>query len=49
MKTTTTATGDVEVRRGKIARHIEQGDPVHEVKVGPFPIRWRAAVPDQPR
>ncbi|GAA3283822.1 hypothetical protein Dvina_01440 [Dactylosporangium vinaceum] len=40
-KTTTTATGDVEVRCTKIAKHVEQGEPVHEAKLGAFPIRWR--------
>ena len=40
-KTTTTATGDVEVRCAKIPNHVRQGDPVHEVKLGAFPVRWR--------
>jgi hypothetical protein len=42
-KTTTTATGDVEVRCAKITNHVAQGDPVHEAKMGVFPVRWRDA------
>ncbi|GAA4264116.1 hypothetical protein [Dactylosporangium darangshiense] len=42
-KTTTTATGDIEVRCSKILKHVAQGDPVHEAKLGVFPIRWRDA------
>lgn len=36
-----TAVGDVEVRCGKPAGHVERGDERHEGKVGPFPVRWR--------
>jgi hypothetical protein len=36
-KTTTTATGDVEVRCTRPAEHPEP----HEAKLGAFPIRWR--------
>jgi hypothetical protein len=36
-----TATGDVEVRCTKPAGHVAQGDPDHEGRTGPFPIRWR--------
>jgi hypothetical protein len=38
-----TATGDIEVRCSKILKHVAQGDPVHEAKLGVFPIRWRDA------
>lgn len=36
-----TAVGDVEVRCQKAPDHVEAGDPQHEGKVGPFPVRWR--------
>lgn len=39
--TSPTATGDVEVRCGKPAGHVAAGDPQHEGRVGPFPVRWR--------
>jgi hypothetical protein len=40
-KTTTTATGDVEVHCTKPATHVADGDPRHEAKLGVFPIRWQ--------
>ncbi|MER7008475.1 hypothetical protein ABT297_36250 [Dactylosporangium sp. NPDC000555] len=40
-KTTTTATGDVEVRCTKPAGHAESGDPRHEARLGVFPVRWQ--------
>jgi hypothetical protein len=40
-KLSPTAEGDVEVRCAKPAGHVERGDPQHEGKVGPFPVRWR--------
>jgi len=40
-KTSPTAEGDVEVRCKKKPGHVEAGDPQHEGKVGPFPVRWR--------
>ncbi|HTJ35230.1 MAG TPA: hypothetical protein VL738_18545 [Dactylosporangium sp.] len=43
-KTTTTATGDVEVRCTKPAGHR---DAQHEAKLGVFPIRWSSAVDDE--
>jgi len=39
-KLSPTAEGDVEVRCGKTAGHVEDGDPQHEGKVGPFHVRW---------
>jgi hypothetical protein len=39
-KASPTATGDVEVRCQKAPGHVAQGDPQHEGKVGPFPVRW---------
>ncbi|WP_433080192.1 hypothetical protein ACQP2P_41045 [Dactylosporangium sp. CA-139114] len=36
-KTTTTATGDVQVRCTKPAGH----ESAHEARLGAFPIRWR--------
>ncbi|MGI5245164.1 hypothetical protein [Dactylosporangium sp. CA-139066] len=42
-KTTTTATGDVEVRCAKPTGHASAGDPQHEAKLGVFPVRWRSA------
>jgi hypothetical protein len=42
-KSTTTATGDVEVRCTKPADHVARGDRQHEAKLGVFPIRWPAA------
>ncbi|WP_426503098.1 hypothetical protein ACPPVO_36500 [Dactylosporangium sp. McL0621] len=43
-KITTTATGDVEIQCAKIAKHVTQGDAVHQGRLGAFPIRWA----DQP-
>jgi hypothetical protein len=40
--TTPTANGDVEVRCAKRPDHVAQGDPVHEAKLGVFPVRWRS-------
>jgi hypothetical protein len=42
VKTTPTATGDVEVRCTKPADHVERGDHEHEAKLGVFPVRWSA-------
>jgi hypothetical protein len=39
-KTSPTAVGDVEVRCQKPSGHVKDGDPQHEGKVGPFPVRW---------
>lgn len=40
VKLTPTATGDVAVRCTKHPDHVTTGDPVHEGKVGVFPVRW---------
>ena len=46
-KTTTTATGDVEVRCAKLADHPFAGDPQHEARLGVFPVRWLSVVQDE--
>lgn len=40
VKLTPTATGDVPVRCAKHPDHVSAGDPVHEARVGVFPVRW---------
>ncbi|WP_327008540.1 hypothetical protein OHA72_15565 [Dactylosporangium sp. NBC_01737] len=46
-KTTPTANGDIEVPCAKSAGHVERGDPVHEGRVGVFPVRWTDQPSDQ--
>lgn len=43
VKSTPTASGDVEVRCTKPAGHVERGDRQHEAKLGAFPVRWPAS------
>jgi len=40
VKTTPTATGDIQVRCAKPADHVAHGDPQHEARLGAFPVRW---------
>ncbi|GAB3862553.1 hypothetical protein ACFPIJ_55685 [Dactylosporangium cerinum] len=40
VKLTPTATGDLPVRCTKHPDHVSAGDPVHEARVGVFPVRW---------
>lgn len=35
-----TANGDMPVPCGKKPGHVAAGDPVHEGRVGVFPVRW---------
>lgn len=43
VKLTPTATGDVPVRCAKHLDHEASGDPVHEARLGVFPVRWTSA------
>ncbi len=43
VKLTPTATGDIPVRCTKHPDHVTAGDPVHEARVGVFPVRWTDA------
>lgn len=43
VKLTPTASGDIPVQCAKHPDHVTGGDPVHEARLGVFPVRWVSA------